>query len=217
MGGRLYWRTLKDGRDIATIENYWNTRSDGEQVTDGVGGNFLYKRAMLDQVGGWSRSLERNEEFELHLRFAHAGYTLRRLVTLMGVHRDDKTGSHLGFLRRYLLTPRIFDAGRLTRDAPFSLSTLYLLFRRYWLHALHPMLVALVAGCILGARQSERPWLLVLAALIACFLFLCHSVFKGFHIRRAAVSLITMNFFSFGWYVGLFLKPISTTSNRESK
>jgi len=210
VGGRLDWRTLIDGRDIATMDNYRNTRSDGEQVTDGVGGNFLYKRAILDQVGGWNRSLEINEEFELHLRFVYFGYSLRRLVSLMGVHRDDKTGSPKGFLRRYLLTPLIFDTGRITRNAPLSPGTVYLLFRRYWLHALHPILEALAAGCaLLGACLFGGVWLWIVAAIAGCILFLCHLVFKGFHVKRAAVSLITMNFYSFGWYVGLFLKPLS--------
>ncbi|MFA5240016.1 MAG: glycosyltransferase [Phycisphaerae bacterium] len=216
VGGRLDWRTLRDGRVIATMNNYWNTRSDGEQVTDGVGGNFLYKRVILDQVGGWNRGLERNEEFELYLRFTRWGYKLRRLVTLMGVHRDDKTRSPKGFLHRYILTPRIFDAGRLTRNAPFSLATLNILFRRYWLHVLHPMLVVIIAGYVFAAWQSGRSLFLALAAFVACFLFLCHLVFKGFHIKRATVSLITMSFFSFGWYVGFFLKrDIMITKEQE--
>ena len=215
VGGRLDWHTLRDGRVITTTENWWNTRSDGEQVTDGVGGNSLYKRAILDHVGGWNCSLKLNEEFELHLRIAHSGYKLRRLVALMGVHRDAKTGSPSGFVQSFLLTPRISDAGRLTRSAPFSLGKLHILFRRYWLYALHPILVAAVAGYVLAAWQSGRSLLWVLAAIVACFLLLCHLVFKRFNIKRAAVSLIAMNFFSFGWYVGLFLKPISMTSKRQ--
>jgi len=207
VGGRLDWRMLRDGRVTATLDNYWNTRSDGERATDGIGGNFLYKRAILDQIGGWNRNLKCGEEFELNLRFAHAGYTLRRLTTPMGIHRDAKTEGPRGFLRRYLLTPLVLDAGRLTRSAPFSPRVFYLLLRRYWLYALHPMLVGVVAGSTIVAWRYRCLSVLLLALTAGCLLFLCHSVFKGFSVRRAIVSLITMNFLSLGWYVGLLLKP----------
>jgi len=214
VGGQLDWVVLRNGEVIASEKNWWNTRSDGEQVTDGVGGNFLYKRAVLDRAGGWNRYLKRNGEFELHLRIAHCGYKLQRLAKPMGVHRDEKTGDSWGFAKRFLLTRRLFDSGRLTRSAPLSLGALHIIFRRYWLFMLHPILVVTILLSIFAAWKSGQTWLWALAVITACFLCLCHLMLKRFDIKHATASLITMNFYSFGWYAGLFMKPMTTVSEQ---
>lgn len=77
------------------------------------GGTVLYRRAMLEVVGGIDESLEFAEEFDLHLRLAMAGYKfgyVDREVYLYRLHDNQKSmqggyrdGEKYVYRKRYIL------------------------------------------------------------------------------------------------------------------
>lgn len=206
VGGILDWEELNSGEIIGKKSNYWNVSHDEEKVLDGVGGNFLYRRDVLDNVGGWQPAMSRNGEFELHLRIAHAGFSLARISVPMAIHLDNKTKSSRTFVQRHILTSNIFIPGMITRRAPKSLPVLKLLFYRYWLYLLHPVAVlGILIFVFLYFHTQSMKWIIpgIIAAIL---LFICHYLYKGKDLKRAIISVITMNFFSFGWLIGLFVQ-----------
>jgi hypothetical protein len=106
VGGILNWEMWRNGKIIAKKSNYWNVHKNGEKVLDGVGGNFLYRYDILDSIGNWQPAMIRNEEFELHLRIAHAGYTLVRISVFMATHQDNKTNLIKTFYKDAFLIPQ---------------------------------------------------------------------------------------------------------------
>jgi glycosyltransferase involved in cell wall biosynthesis len=206
VGGILDWEEWSNGEIIGMKSNYWNVRHNGEKVVDGVGGNFLYRCDIFDSIGNWQPAMSRNGEFELHLRIAHAGYSLRRIFIPMAIHRDDKTNSSKTFLQRHILTSNIFIPGVITRRAPKSLPALKLLFYRYWLYLLHPVAVlGILIFIFLYFHTLSVKWI-ISGIVAAIFLFITHYFYKGKNLRRAIISVITMIFFSFGWLIGLFVR-----------
>lgn len=205
VGGILDWEEWNNGKIIGKKLNYWNVRHSVEQVLDGVGGNFLYRCDVLDNVGNWEPALSRNGEFELHLRIAHAGYSLRRISVPMATHMDNKTKSSRSFLQRHILVSTIFIPGVITRRAPKSLPVVKLLFYRYWLYLLHPVAVlGILIFIFLYFHTLSVKWI-ISGIITAMFLFICHYFYKGNQLRRALISVITMNFLSLGWLIGLFI------------
>jgi len=206
VGGILDWEEWCNGKVLGRKSNYWNVRHNEEKVVDGVGGTFLYHYEVLDKVGGWNTTLACNEEFELHLRIAHAGYSLRRISVPMATHRDNKTNSAKTFLQRHILNSTIFIPSVIIRRAPKSLPVLKLLFYRYWLYLLHPLAILGISTFILLYFQAQSVKWIIFGILTAIFLFIGHYFYKGKGFRRSIISAITMNFFSLGWIIGLFVR-----------
>jgi len=205
VGGILDWEEWNNGKIIGKKSNYWNVRQNGEEVVDGVGGTFLYCSEVFNKVGGWNTTLSSSEEFELHLRIAYMGYKLVRIVVPMATHRDNKTNSSKAFLQRHIFNSSIFIPGMITRKVPKSFPVLKLLFYKYWLYLLHPIAVLCILIFIFLCFYTQPMNWIISGIITTIFLFVAHYFYKGKNLRRAIISVMTMNFFSLGWLVGLFV------------
>jgi len=203
VGGILGWEQWLNQKITNKISNYWKTLYNGQIVIDGVGGNFLYRREILKQVGNFNPGLFRNEEFELRLRIAQAGYEIIRITTPMAIHRDDKTNSAKNFWKRHIFTKNIFIPGIITRQAKKNNLVIKLLFYKYWLYLLHPIIVLCILFSIFFSISASSIAWLISTIIFMIILFLCHYFYKGKNFRRTIISTITMNFFSIGWLIGL--------------
>jgi len=204
VGGILDWEGWRNGKIVYRKANYRNTYYDGQNVVDGVGGTFLYRRDILNRIGDFNPELPISEELELRLRIDQAGYKLVRIAIPMATHRDTKT-SITTFLQKKIFTKNIFIPGVITRQAPKSQSILKLLFFKYWVYLFHPLIILYILLSILFYIHTLSKIWIILGIILAIVLFIAHYFYKGKNFRRAIFSVITMNFFSFGWIIGLLL------------
>lgn len=196
VGGILKFYILKDDLLIWSSENYRNTKKNGELITDGVGGTFLYRRNALNLAGGYHSNYSVCEEFELQLKLIAVGQNIVRITKPMAIHYDYKSIDE-NFIRRYLLSVNIFVPGQVIRNATLNRSTLTIIFKRYWLLILH-LPVLLVALSLLLFD------LLIPAFTIILGLCFAHFYSKNWNLKRSLASIFSMNFYSFGFYYGFF-------------
>lgn len=198
VGGILKFNILKNNIVIWSIENYRNTKKDGEMIIDGVGGTFLYRRNALNLVGGYHSHYRVCEEFELQLKLISVGQNIVRIKKPMAIHHDSKSINE-NFIRRYLLSENIFVPGQIIRNATINKSTLTIIVRRYWLYILH--LPILLVSLLLLFFCCYTP-----AFIIFMGLCLAHFYYKNWNLKRSLTSIFSMNFYSVGFYYGfLFL------------
>ena len=204
VGGILVFRIYTENSLRFQFDNYWNTRKNGEAIYDGVGGTFLYRRTDFINAGQFSTELKASEEFDLLLRITYNGQKLRRIKVPMAIHNDFKSAEE-SYVKRYLLTKNILLPGKIARNAPRNMSTTYLIIRRYWPQILYlPLLISI----LLSLLNS----LFYLATILFSMLLFLNLFYKRFNIKRAIISVISMIFFSFGWWMG-FLFGFNNKSN----
>ncbi len=94
---------------------------DAARAVDHLGGSALYRRAVLEEVGGFNPYLANEEELELGLRIRAAGYELRRIDAAMSLHRtvyysaNTPSGLTWSEIRRDWRTKRNVALGRVLR------------------------------------------------------------------------------------------------------
>lgn len=202
VAGTVDWEVIEGGR-VRTIPNYRGIRRNGAMVTSDVGGGFIYRREALLKAGDFDPTLTRGEELELYLRILAQGYILVYLTIPMALHRDLKGSLGRNFIRRFLLTPNIFLTGVVARKAPSHPAVRAMLWKRYWLYVWHPVSLALLALTVLSWRHFSSPGLAwLVSGAIAGQLFLAHRLYKSRSLRRALVSLVTMNLYAPAFLIG---------------
>ncbi|HEV2105674.1 MAG TPA: glycosyltransferase family A protein, partial [Candidatus Eisenbacteria bacterium] len=99
-GGRLdAWYT--DGGGGRPGERDLNRTGDADANVPYLAAAALYRRAALERVGGFAEGLGSEEDFELGLRLARAGFRLRHLGTLAGRHWSAPRPSRGELARRW--------------------------------------------------------------------------------------------------------------------
>ena len=74
---------------------------DVPAAVEGLGGNAIYRRDMLERVGSFNPYIVSYEEGELAARLRKAGASVVRLPIVMGTHRTGPRGSLKELRRRY--------------------------------------------------------------------------------------------------------------------
>lgn len=193
VGGELIFNVIdKEGQVTWMNSNYWGVKREEENIYDGVGGTFIYKRKQFLLAGGFSDKYRIGEEFDLMLRVLALGYDVKRINTTMAIHKDYKT-KKVSFVKRYLLTRNIFIPGMVIANSPLTRRTIKVVIMRYWLHFIQlPLLLSVLIYFDLNVTS-----------VIFGVLFLFNLIYKKFDFKRAIISMVTMNFYSFGIYFGL--------------
>lgn len=198
VGGILKFYILKNDVIVWTNKNYRNTKKNGELIIDGVGGTFLYRRNSLKMIGGYHSNFRVCEEFELNLKLIAIGQNIVRITRPMAVHYDHKSINE-NFIRRYLFTKNIFVPGQIIRNATLNRFSIIIILKHYWLLILH--LPVLLGSLLLFFFDLFFP-----AFLIIICLCVAHFYYKNWNLKRALMSMFSMNFYSFGFYFGFFSK-----------
>lgn len=196
VGGLLIFNVFNTkGNLIWQDSNHWNNKKSVENIYDGVGGTFLYRRKYYLKSGGFSAKYNNTEEFDLMLRIIAKGYKIKRINIPMATHNDFKIKS-VGFIKKNLFTKDIFISGHVCRNAPKTRGTLKVIVYRFWLYFLHlPMILTFLSFLIFSN------W--IFSIIISILLVLFHLIYKGCNVKRTIISIISMCFYSFGFYVGL--------------
>lgn len=201
VGGLLDFSVYNENKVcIWNNSNYWNTKKNFEEIKDGVGGTFLYLKKDLIDVGGFDNSYSIGEEFQLMLKLIFAEKKICRIIKKMAIHHDQKSYRE-SFVKRYLFTRNIFIPGQIIRNVDYNNEVFSVVIKRYWLTLIHfPILMLAIALLIFNHYYS----FLALVFLI----FILNLVYKDFNIKRSILSMISMNFYSFGFVYGFFFKKI---------
>ena len=144
-------------------------------------------------------------EMELYLRLLAAGYSLARIRIPMAVHRNNKTAQLGQFIRHHLFNRNILIQGVVARKAPFSWSVYRFLLRRYWLYLWHCGSVAFLLFCAIRTIFFPTVAWLACGALTLALLIWAHYMWRGRDLRRALVSLLTVNLYALGFILGFVL------------
>ena len=194
IGGKLKFITYFGENQKSVNENYRGTKKDYEKIKDGVGGTFLYSRDAYTKAGGFNPDFSVCEEVNLMLRVMYQGYKVLRLNQPMAIHHDYKTSKE-SFLKRYLITSNIYIPGAVVRTTKFNMDTFRYIIASFGLHILYPFILVSITGAIFLKEY-------VLAGFLVFLYFVFNLFKKGFNAKRAIVSMITINFYSFGFYYG---------------
>lgn len=170
----------QDGVSTGGKPDYFET-GDSECVVDQFGGNAMYRRRALDDVGSFNPYVRSFEEAELGARLRRAGWQLVRIPVPMGNHhtqQPDRVGEYWRRVRNHLFTGH----GQVLRLA--------LRQGLFWEHArkLNRVLLFLlwgtigcatvVVGLALSRPGPVAAWLLASALLLVVFMIRSGSVVK---------------------------------------
>jgi glycosyltransferase involved in cell wall biosynthesis len=197
---------VEEGGKVVVIPNHNNIRRGVQKVTTDVGGGFIYRASVLDQVGDFDPTMTRSGEFELYLRIIAAGYHLVYLAIPMAIHRDRKGSMGSAFLRKSIFTKNIFIPGVIARKAPRLRSTLEILIKRYWLFLWHPISLALVIVFGRWAYVSKGPLSTIIFTIAVLQLVVSHWLYKSRDWKRAAISILTVNIYILAFIIGFIVQ-----------
>ncbi|HSQ00670.1 MAG TPA: glycosyltransferase [Candidatus Dormibacteraeota bacterium] len=100
VGGREDQVYYREGTIIGTKADYFGTGERTSEVRQ-LGGNGLYRRAALEEVGSFNPYVRSFEEAELGARLRKAGWRLWRVPVLMGHHHTPKPEALDEYWRRF--------------------------------------------------------------------------------------------------------------------
>lgn len=201
--GTLDWETICDGKVVYSTENYRGITASDKRIYNTVGGAIFMRRKDLLDAGNWDSNLPVCEEFDLYLRITALGKNIVSLNTPMATHRDRKSVSASSFLNRNIFSRKLFIPGQVIFRAPRSPRVSWVILATYWIHLAHILLVTgLIIGLCLLFRNNTQPGLF-LALSAASAIILLHLKYKKWNVKRAAISIIMMNFYSTALLVGV--------------
>lgn len=111
----------KTGEPIEHVDDRFEDDTAETHVTH-LGGSALYRRSVLEEVGGFNPYLCNEEELELGLRIRAGGYELQRIDVPMSVHRtiydspENPSGLTWRQIRRDLRAGRYVALGQVLRQ-----------------------------------------------------------------------------------------------------
>lgn len=108
-------RTFLRSHPVLTWEHI--RRGDGLWVH---GTGTMYRRSVVDHVGGWDEKLDTAEEFEWHLRLLHAGHEFHAVdavTTVYRKHRGSKSNHYSQRRKKYrkYIYGKFFDGPELQK------------------------------------------------------------------------------------------------------
>jgi glycosyltransferase involved in cell wall biosynthesis len=195
VAGYCDWEVYENG-SITKLPNHSNVRYSGQEVSNDVGGGFIYRAEVLREVGDFDPTMTRMGEFEMYLRIFASGYKLNYLAIPMSIHRDLKGSMGKNFIRGSLFTKNVFIPGVVARKTPKNKRVASLLLRLYWLYIWHVISIAFILLSLYYAFTGSARMTGAACALIGMLqLFLAHWLYKNKNVKRAAVSLFTINIY----------------------
>jgi glycosyltransferase involved in cell wall biosynthesis len=203
VGGKL--RELYYERDALVGENPDCFGVGAEAVVaDQLGGNALYRRAALEQAGGFNPYIYSYEEAELAERLRKHGYQVIRLAQLVGTHRTGRPGTVRELWRRYR-SNLITGYGQVLRTSMRD--------GLFWAHArrmarylaFDAVLAAGAASAAVAAVGGSRVplvlWLGACATLLAAFVVRTRSL------RKPLRQLLDWSFWAVPLVTGFLRRP----------
>src|SRR5262249_34420450 len=100
IGGKLPEIYYDGGHVVGATPDVFEA-GDAPAEVDELGGNAIYRRAVLDTIGSFNPFVVSYEESELTERLRHAGHAVVRLPVVLGTHHTGPRGSLKGLSRRY--------------------------------------------------------------------------------------------------------------------
>lgn len=184
VGGREDQIYYRDGAVIGEKADYFGTGADVQRVKQ-LGGNGLYRRAALDEVGSFNPYVRSFEEAELGARLRQAGWSLLRIPDLMAHHHTQKPDALAEYWRR-LRSNLLTGQGQVLR--------LSLRQGLFWEHAtqLNRVLLflawaafglfTLIAGLLGSTTAPPTIWLVMSMVLVVAFAIRSRSATKPFQL-----------------------------------
>lgn len=100
VGGKLPEVYYDGGRVVGGTPDVFGA-GDAPAEVDELGGNAIYRRAVLDTIGSFNPFIASYEESELTERLRQAGHAVVRLPVVLGTHHTGARGSLKELSRRY--------------------------------------------------------------------------------------------------------------------
>jgi glycosyltransferase involved in cell wall biosynthesis len=204
VGGICDWEVTENGK-VMKLPNRSGILKPIQPVTTDVGGGFLYRSSVLRQVGGFDPTMTRGGEFEMYLRILAGDYGLMYLKIPMAIHRDRKGSLGLNFFVRTIFTRNVCIPGVVVRKAPHHPAVRRILWRRFGLYFWHTVSVGVL---LIAFFEWEITGILWSSLLVVDLLQLgvAHWWCKGCNMKRAFVSLFTINWYLPAFLIGYFFK-----------
>ncbi len=180
VGGKLPEVYYDGGRVVGGTTDFFAAGTEPEEV-DELGGNAIYRRAILDDVGSFNPFIVSYEESELTERLRHAGHAVVRLPIALGTHHTGLRGSLQELSRRYR-DNLIKGYGQTLRLAIHQ--------GTFWAHArrmrrylqfqagLVAGLLVVSLGLVSGDWRAAAVWALAVAGAVAAFAVRSRSLSK---------------------------------------
>jgi len=202
VAGYVDWEIFQ-GKKVILMPNYKGIATYGQKVITDVGGGFVYRSAVLREVGDFDPTMTRHGEFEMYLRIIDRGFHLVYLTIPMAIHRDQKGSMGKGFIKKSILTRNVFIPGVIARKATRSAAVLRILMHLYWLYLWHPLSLIMIVLTAWLAVIARKPylWGMFLVGIVVQ-LFFAHWIYKKRFVKRALVSLLTINVYIAAFIIG---------------
>lgn len=203
VGGICDWEVTENGK-VTKLPNRNGVLQPVQPVTTDVGGGFLYRSSVLRQVGSFDPTMTRGGEFEMYLRILAGGYRLMYLQVPMAIHRDHKGSLGLKFFYRTIFTRNVCIPGVIARKAPRHPAVRWMLWRRFWLYPWHAISLGVPLVVAIGWEFTDVswPWWWPLLLGDLAQLGLAHWCCKAFNLKRAFVSMFTLNWYLPAFFIG---------------
>jgi glycosyltransferase involved in cell wall biosynthesis len=206
-GGRLEeWNDVRSGPRPGDPD--MNRVGDTERAIELLTTPALYRRSALLAVGGYDARLQADEDFELGLRFAAAGFELRVLRGPAARHWNDPRPSFTELVRRWR-HGLAFGPGQALRLYVGRPEFARLVARQWFaLFALAVWLAGALATSVWIATRDARPlawWSNGLLLLLLALVLRKRSARKGIH------AFLAWTVAGLGLVVGFFRLPPGRT------
>ncbi len=170
------------GEQVSEDEDRFNVGDAVHQVRH-LGQSVLYRRTVLEAVGGFNPYLTNEEELELGLRISAAGYELQRIPVPMTVHytqfysKENPSGLTVRQIKRDWSLGRYIALGQVLRlllGNPFWGEYLSLYKRALFFTALYKIgVLALIVSLVTHQALYFAVWLMMMLML-----FVARAAFK---------------------------------------
>lgn len=220
LAGKCHEISFNEKAEIVSEDEDRFAVGDSVRHVRHLGQSVLYRRKVLEEVGGFNPYLTNEEELELGLRISAAGYQLQRIPVPMTVHKtlyysqENPSGLTLRQIKRDWSLGRYIALGQVLRlllGNPFigEYLDLYkrdLMFMGFYLTGL---------ASLLFSFTSHRPLYFVLWLIFMLGLFVLRTLWKR-DFSDTGLYFFDYLLTSYGFMVGFF-RPIPAAENYQPK
>jgi glycosyltransferase involved in cell wall biosynthesis len=185
VAGKLHEVYFEGERAVGEHPDIFGVGTEPEE-THQLGGNALYRRAALDEVGSFNPFVVSYEEAELAERLRRAGHSVVLLPVVLGTHRTEPRGTlaDLQRRRRENLIKGYGQALRLgLRNGTFGAHARDMARYLQFIAFVGLGVAALAASALAGDARYAGAWALAAFGLVAAF------AWKGRSLERALRQL----------------------------
>ncbi len=179
------------------------------KLTHSLGGSALYRRAVLEEVGGFNPYLANEEELELGLRINTAAYKTLRIPVPMSIHytiyysNENPSGVTLRQVRRDWCVGRYSALGKVLRLLLANpLLKVYLKTYKRALFFIGFYLSGLFSALLSIAHLDHLPLVVWLTLLVGAILL--RTLYKA-HLTDSALFFLDYSLQAYGFIAGFLL------------